>query len=509
MTANTFRKPFVTAAAIVAIAAGGTAIMWRQLAAGEAVPPNSEAKQHAEGLSTAFRAAAKEVIPSVVTIRTMTTPHRTERGAERGNRPRVPDQFKGTPFEDFFEDERFGDMFGDAPFSPREQSGMGSGVIIDPSGVVLTNRHVVAGADKVTVHLSDGRSYEATDIKTDDRTDLAVVRIKGAGKLKAAKMGTSGALEVGDWVLAIGNPFGLSETVTAGIISAKGRGLGLTDREDFLQTDAAINPGNSGGPLINLNGEVVGINTAISSRSGGYQGVGFAIPIDIARFVSDSLVKYGTVKRAYLGAAIQPLTPDLAKEFRVESSGGALVSKVMPNSPAEKAGLKQGDVVVRFGSEEIASPSQLIAEVEQTPMGQTRTLEVIREGKPQRIDVTLREQPKDYGRRIAASEDEGGEGESAGVNAMGFEVGELTAETAEQLGLKDIKGVVITKVDRGSIADRASLAAGNVITEVNGTPVASVDEFEKTLAKRPLSEGVRLLVESAQGSRFVVLRVAK
>jgi serine protease Do len=506
MTKNRLRKPVITVATIAAIAAGGTAVMWRQLSADEGGTPNTAAKQHAEGLSTAFRAAAKEVLPSVVTIRTSTTPVRTERGSNPRNR--VPEQFRGTPFEDFFNDERFGDSFEGMP-NQREQAGMGSGVIIDGNGVVLTNRHVVEGADKVNVHLSDGRVYEATDIKTDDRTDLAVVRIKGAGKLKAARMGSVDGLEVGDWVLAIGNPFGLSETVTAGIISAKGRGLGLTDREDFLQTDAAINPGNSGGPLINLNGEVVGINTAISSRSGGYQGVGFAIPIDIARFVSDSLVKHGTVKRAYLGAAIQPLTPELAKEFQVETNRGALVSKVMPESPAEKAGIKRGDVVVRFGEEEIVSPSQLVSEVEQTPTGQKRTVEVIRDGKPQRIDVTLREQPRNYGRRTASSdEQEKHEDNTANVKGLGFEVGDLTSETAEHLGLENVKGVVITKVERGSEADRHDLSAGNVITELNGTAVTSVEEFEKTMEKHK-GDSVRLLLESSQGSRFVVLSISK
>lgn len=508
MRAIARKRPVLTIATIVAVAAGGSGIMWRQLAANEAAQPSAESLRHAESLSAAFREAAKEVVPSVVTIRTVTMPVQRERA--RSPRGRAPEQFKGTPFEDFFNDDRFGDMFGDVPFEPREQSGMGSGVIIDPSGVVLTNRHVVDGADKVTVHLSDGRTFEATDIKTDDRTDLAVVRLKGAENLKAARLGHSDALEVGDWVLAIGNPFGLSETVTAGIISAKGRGLGLTDREDFLQTDAAINPGNSGGPLINLNGEVVGINTAISSRSGGYQGVGFAIPIDIARFVSDQLVKHGKVQRAYLGAAIQPVTPELAKEFRVEANRGALVSKVMPGSPAEKAGLERGDVVVRFGKEAIAGPSQLVSEVEQTPAGQKRTIEVVRDGKPQRIDVTLEAQPKDYGHRTyLTSGDDDKEGESKSVEELGLEVGELTADTAEQLGLKGIQGVVITGVERGSVADRASLSAGDVITDVNGTTVASVEDFDKAMAKRSLKDGIRLLVESRAGSRFVVLRAAK
>ena len=226
-------------------------------------------------------------------------------------------------------------------------SGIGSGVIIDPSGIILTNNHVVDGAGKIMVRLHDGREFEATDVKRDPKTDLAILRIKGAGKLTAVKLGNSDDAQVGDWVLALGDPFGLEGTVTAGIISAKGRPLGAT-RANFIQTDAAINPGNSGGPLVNLDGEVVGINTAISSNNGGNQGVGFAISSNLAKWVSQQLIANGTVKRAYLGVAIQPVDPDLAKQFGVETMQGVVVADVQPDTPAAAAGVKPGDVIVEF-----------------------------------------------------------------------------------------------------------------------------------------------------------------
>jgi serine protease Do len=508
------------AMALVALTAvsAGSVMVSRGITAGTVNEPVRTEKAEkgvtqASNLSTAFRAISKEVRPSVVTIHTVSTPVKSKRSA-RGERREMPDEFRGTPFEDLFRDGRLRGMLDDEQQGEQPaQSGLGTGVIIDPSGVILTNRHVVAGHGSVTVQLNDGRTFEASDIKTDERTDLAVLRIKGADDLKAARLGRSDEIEVGDWVLAIGNPFGLSETVTAGIISAKGRGLGLTDREDFLQTDAAINPGNSGGPLINLQGEVIGINTAISSRSGGYQGVGFAIPIDIAKFVSTQLVKNGTVKRAYLGAAIQPVSPDLAKEFHVRANDGALVTKVMPNSPAEKAGLKQGDVIVRIGDQEVNSPGELISAVEQTPIGQSRTVETLRDGKPHELTVTLKEQPKDYGHRVQRSDDESADEDkpTAGVEALGFDVTELTGEAAKRLGLDadKVKGVVISNVEQGSVADRADLSAGEIITDVNGTSVSSVAEFEKAVKSRAPKDGVRLLVESRGGSRYVVLRSTK
>lgn len=368
------------------------------------LPASDPAFDYATGLSKAFRNAADGVLPSVVTIQ-RTAAVGVE--AKSAPRDRNGDHRNGQeqPFGNWFNDPFFRRFFGDIPNMPRipfpdipqgPDMSMGSGVIVDPSGVILTNNHVVAGGGKIMVRLHDGREFEATDVKTDPRTDLAVVRIN-ASDLPAAQLGDSETLEVGDWVIAVGNPFGLEETVTAGIISAKGRGIGIMAREEFLQTDAAINPGNSGGPLVNLHGEVVGINTAISSRTGGYEGVGFAIPVNLAKWVSNQLVEHGSVTRAYLGIGIQPVTSELAAQFGLKDTSGTVVTEVQPNSPAAEAGVKAGDVVVEFGGHTIHNLRQLQALVEQAPIGSQQTLAVIRDGKPMTIELTVRHQPKDYG----------------------------------------------------------------------------------------------------------------
>jgi serine protease Do len=464
--------------------------------------------QHANSLSLAFRYAAKEVTPSVVTIQKTAAPV-VKKSSGAPNAPRVPDELRGTPFEQFFGDDRFDRFFDhdDMP-QPRGESGMGSGVIIDSSGVILTNHHVVAGPGKVTVRLANGEEYDAVEIKSDERTDLAIVRIEGAGDLKAARLGDSDQLEIGDWVVAIGNPFGLTETVTAGIISAKARGLGIAQREDFLQTDAAINPGNSGGPLINLKGEIVGINTAISTRSGGYQGIGFAIPANLARWVSKQLIADGAVKRAYLGTAIQPLTKELAQQLGVTVHEGAVVSEVFDGSPAADAGLKPGDVIVAFNGKEVGGPRELVAAVESAAIDSTAKVRILRGEKESTVDVKVRLQPEDYG-QLAGRKSSSGEDNSAEFNALGLAVGPLSDEVAEQLDLKGIEGVAITSVERGSLAERSGLEPGMAITEVNRKKVASVDEFGKALEERSLKQGVLLLVQTPSGSRFVALRAAK
>ena len=326
--------------------------------------------EHANSLSRAFRESAHVAMPSVVTVYSKESAKKvkTERG-EHGSGGNSPfsggqDPFKGTPFEGRFKDMVPNGQDGEGysmQTPPRE--GMGTGVIIDKSGIILTNNHVVEGADTVTVHFSDGREYKAVDVKTDPHSDLAVVRIKADGDLPAAHLGNSDELEIGDWVIAIGNPFEQEKTVTAGIISGKGRTLGI-NHGGLLQTDAAINPGNSGGPLVNLTGEVVGINTAIASSSGGYQGIGFAIPINQAKWVTEQLIKDGYVHRGYMGIGIGAISSEVSTKLGLQPGEGAQVSEVFPNTPAAEAKFQEGDVVTKFAGHEIHNPREVQEAVE-------------------------------------------------------------------------------------------------------------------------------------------------
>ncbi len=477
----------------------------------------------ARALSQAFRNAASDVLPSVVAIRTV--PQVVERtGAQpRGDgaeRPEMPfPEFRGTPFGDMFRDNPelrrfFEQMPRQAPSGPGfgmpgpRAGGLGSGVIIDENGIILTNNHVVAGAGKVTVQLPDGREVEAAEIHRDPRTDLAVVRIEGVDGLPAARLGDSDLAEVGDWVLALGEPFGLEGTVTAGIISAKGRGLGIAEREDFIQTDAAINPGNSGGPLVNLDGEVVGINTAISSRSGGNQGVGFAVPINLAKWVAEQLIQQGEVRRAYLGVVIQPVTHELAEHLGVAARQGVLITEVMPNTPGEQAGLKAGDVVVEFAGRKMTKPLELQGAVERMEIGSEYPLMVLRDGKRRSLTVTVGEQPSDFGRTSSRPGARGDDAkpEPSRLKGLGFQAENLTDEVAEHLGLAGHEGVVITEVERGSPAAAAGLAPGALVTHVDRKPVTDVREFREAVNDTSPERGVLLRIRDGRGARFVVLR---
>jgi serine protease Do len=467
---------------------------------------HQEAIDYATALSQTFRKAAEKVLPSVVTIqRTI---------------PASPAKKNATPERNFgFDDQN--SPFGDRPTDPflrrffedlpnlREiprgpQRSAGSGVIIDSNGTILTNNHVVSGGGKVVVRLHDGREFEAAEVRTDPKTDLAVIRLKGARSLPAAALGDSDQLQIGDWVIAAGQPFGLADTVTAGIISAKGRGLGITAREEFLQTDAAINPGNSGGPLVNLHGEVIGINTAISTTNGGYQGVGFAIPINLAKWVSQQLTEHGSVKRAYLGIGIQQVTSELSSQLGMQSTAGALVTEVRPNSPASEAKIQPGDVVVEYGGNTISEPRDLQGLVEQSTIGSKQALVVLRDGKRVSLELTVREQPQDYG--VALGETMSETPETSSFDELGLEVAPLTEDVASQLGLQGATGVVITAVEAGSPAANAGLTASMVISQVGQKKVASVQEFRAAIKDQSPQKGVLLLVRSSEGSRFVVVK---
>jgi serine protease Do len=388
---------------------------------------------------------------------------------------------------------------------------MGSGFIIDSSGIILTANHVVADAEEVKVKLHDGREYIATDVKTDPRSDVAIVRIHTDGKLPAIPMGDSDALEIGDWVVAIGSPFGLDATVTAGIISAKGRGPGIADREDFLQTDAAINPGNSGGPLINLMGQVVGINTAISTRSGGYDGVGFAVPINLARWVTDQLIEKGAVTRAFIGVGIQPVNSELAKQFNVPVGKGAIVTQVFPDTPAAAAKLEPGDLVLKFNGKEIHGSRDLQGVVERLKPDSTYPMSIVRDGKEMTVNVKLKEMPGDYSlatRRMAPQRSSPETPKADSFADLGIDIEAARPEALQKLGYKpeNVTGVLVTNVKEDSPAARAGIGEGMIIEMVGAKRVASPAEFREALKTTSLEKGIRVLVRTPRAAQFVVVQ---
>ena len=443
-----------------------------------------------------FAPVVKAVTPAVVNISTT----RVLRSTEGEQQQQFDDPF----FRRFFGDE-FYRRFG----IPRErrQSSLGSGVIVDPAGYIITNNHVIANADEIKVVMSDKREFTGKVVGTDPKTDLAVLKIENGNKgLPTIKWGDSDKLDVGEYVLAIGNPFGLNQTVTMGIVSAVGRAnVGIADYEDFIQTDAAINPGNSGGALVNARGELVGVNTAIFSRSGGYMGIGFAVPSNMVRNVMDSLIKSGKVVRGWLGVSIQGVTPDLAKNFGLSEAKGALVSEVLPGSPAAKAGIKSGDVIIDFDGKEVEDQTALRNIVAQTPVGKAVKVKVVRDKKTKTVKVNIGEQPKDM---ASVGEESGGtQGTTENKALTGLEVRNLTPDIAERLGLPaDSKGVVITDIDPASKAAAAGLRVGDMITEINREPVKNVDDFNRIVSKLGKDEHPLLLVKRREGKFFVVIK---
>jgi serine protease Do len=482
-----------SAAAVVAIMIGSA--VSQQRTTRSATQP--EALEHAESLSTAFRSAAHKVLPTVVKIKSTVNERRIT--GRNGDNP-----FRGTPFEDFFNDPRF-----QIPFDQRipRREGTGSGVIIDSEGVILTNNHVVSEADHVVVELLDGREFRATDIRTDPQSDLAIVRISGAGELPVAELGDSTTVEIGDWVLAIGNPFEFEASVSAGIISGKGRSLRAAERTSFLQTDAAINPGNSGGPLVNLNGEVIGINTAIASSSGGYQGIGFAIPIELAKWVTQQLVSKGSVSRAWLGVGIGDVNQEAAEVLGIDPRiRGVVVMQVNDGSPAARAGVRPGDVITHFADQPVTGAPQLQRAVERAPLGSRQKLRVIRRGRELELTVVTEALPDNA--TLGSQTIEGEEQDSSTSNELGLEVADLTPDLVERLNVPvDTKGVVVVNVEPNGIARQSGVQRGNVIVEVNGTGVESVKDFEKAMEAAEIEKGVTLTVKvPGSGTRFLILK---
>ncbi len=430
-----------------------------------------------------FSALAEHVGSAVVNIQVEKT----------GKDKDVAQPFEGHPFGD----ERFKDFFGkQMPPKERRQGGIGTGFIIDKNGHIITNNHVVEDADKIKVKLKDEREFDAKVIGRDPQTDLALIKIDAKGDLPVAILGRSADLRVGEWVVAVGSPFGLEQTVTAGIVSAKGRAIGSGPYDDFIQTDASINPGNSGGPLVNLNGEVVGINTAIIAHG---QGIGFAIPIDMATRIVAQLKDNGEVTRGWLGVNIQDLKGELADYYGAKHSEGVLVTDVVPGNPADKAGIKAKDVITAVNGEKVKSSRELTAKAATLPVGESTKITVLRDGKEKTFDVKVAKRPltvADAGKPPVEKEGE-----------FGLEVTNLTPEMAQRLNVNREAGVVVVGVGPDSKAYKAGVQQGDLILEVNRQSVSSTGELKQLLAKLKGGDAISLLVQRANAGMMVIKMV--
>jgi serine protease Do len=447
-----------------------------------------------------FRDVVKTVLPAVVSIESKTQ-------SSRGNRSRRATPDGEENFRKFFEElER---RQNEGP--PGEQTvGFGSGYIVDTKGIVLTNNHVVEGADYVEITMMDGRKFTSKDIKGDSRTDLAIVRIDPKGsKLPWLEFGDSNQMEIGDRVLAIGAPFGLSGSVTHGIISAKSRDLNLNRYDDFIQTDAAINPGNSGGPLVNLDGKVVGINSAIKSRTGGFQGVSMAISSNLAKSVYQALVRDGVVKRPYIGIeAMLNTSSEVLSAYGLDH-GGVIIGKVRDRSPALKGGLQADDAIAAINGKAIKDIRDLQRTIASQPVGETIKIDILRNGKPMTATVKLEEEPENYGletrRRVPRGINI--EGDGIEVEGVGMSVATVSAAQAEQRGLAQKGGAVITAVEAGSYAQRSGLSPGLVITKVNRKPVLNAAEAKKAIEESAGGDGALLHVQLNDAQAVVLLKI--
>jgi serine protease Do len=451
-----------------------------------ASPQTAQATVQPSGAPGSFAELAKNASPSVVNISTM----KVMKG--RGVTPLPFGQ--GDPFKDFF--ERF---FRDQIPKDFKQQSLGTGFIIDKDGYIMTNNHVVEMADEIRVKLSDGKEYEAKVIGRDPKTDLALIKIKADETLRPLPLGDSDRIEVGDWVVAIGNPFGLGNTVTAGIVSAKYRQIGAGSYDNFIQTDASINPGNSGGPLLDTAGEVVAINTAIFSQGGGNIGIGFAIPVNMAKDLLPQLKK-GKVVRGWLGVMIQKITLELKDKLNLKDEHGALVADVTKGGPAEKAGIERGDVIVSFDGKEIKEMRDLPFIVASTPVGKTVKVEVIRKGERKTLEVKVGEMKE---------EKETGAVSPAETPRLGMKVEELTPEVAKNLGLTEMSGIVVVQVEDDSPAALAGLKPGDVILEIDQSPVKNLEEFNHKIEKYKKGDTILLLAKRRGATIFMTLKVTE
>ena len=473
-----------------------------------------------------YRDIVKKVLPAVVSIETQPMPvaktsQPVPKEKSSSNESQLPKEFRKffeqfgiQPFGSSDQSHKFFEPFEGQPFEfpePTPHHGYGSGFVVDPKGVILTNNHVVQGAKEVVVRLEDGRHFVTKEIKTDPKTDLAIVRIDAKSPLPYLELGNSDAMQIGDRVLAVGAPFGLSGSVTAGIISAKGRHLNMNLYENFLQTDAAINPGNSGGPLVNMEGQVIGVNTAIKSSTGGSQGVGLAIPSNLAGNIMEQLVKNGVVRRGYLGVQIRALEPGVAVRLGVKSKIGVAVAKVFDGTPAAKAGIKDGDVITAIGGKAIKNGTQMQQIVAALPLKKPVEVSIVRDGQARTFSVTIEQQPQNFGSRSTPNPKTPQHQQNAlSLDKIGIELQDMTPELAEQFGFQDkTTGALVTQVQQGSIADEAGLQRGMLIVKVEHQAVGSAQTAQETLKKASLEKGILVQVRSPQGGvNYLLLKAS-
>ncbi len=472
------------------VIAGVWLLTWQALAAAADLPD--------------FTSLVEEASPAVVNISSRQTV--APRSASMG--PMAPD-LEGLPpiFREFFERGFPGGGGGGQSAPERQAQSLGSGFIISKDGYVLTNNHVVSGADEIFVRLSDRRELEAQLIGSDPRSDLALLKVDAGGDLPVVRMGKSSELKTGEWVLAIGSPFGFEYSVTAGIVSAKGRSLPNESYVPFIQTDVAINPGNSGGPLFNLKGEVVGINSQIFTRSGGFMGLSFAIPVDVAMDVVDQLKNDGAVRRGWLGVVIQEVSKDLAESFGLERPAGALVAQIMPDGPGAKGGLKVGDVILKIDGQDIIMSSELPHAVGRIRPGSQATMEIIRDRKRQQLKVTIGALPNDDALAGMPGASASDNGVATSDNRLGLVVVELTAEQKKSLDVA--AGVAVREVRPSSPGAMIGLRPGDVITSLNNKTVETAAEFRQIASKLPVDRSVSMRVIRQGRASYITFRLAE
>jgi len=522
LPAELFRQPWFKKARTAALGFGlGASLAVSPLVWAQNPPADtSAASQNLAVPQQSFAPLVKKVLPAVVNISVTEKPGSDQASAQ------MPEDFRGAPFDEFLRrffdqhggsDQREGRVmprpFGGGPDDEGSGPGriaLGSGFIVDPSGLVVTNNHVVGEAAKVSVTLQDNSKYAAKVVGRDSRTDIAVLKIKADKPLPYVAFGDSNTAQIGDWVIAVGNPFGLGGSVTTGIVSARGRDIHAGQFDDFLQIDAPINRGNSGGPTFNLQGQVIGINTAIYSPNGGSVGIGFAVPSNVAKTVVAQLQEHGKVSRGWLGVQIQEMTPAIAASLGIQGHHGALLAAVTANSPAAEAGLKQGDVVLSFNGTEISQLRDLPRAVSATKPGSSATMTVWRNGQKTELQAKVGEAPENP--RVAAAGDNSSPSGEDRAQAAGLHFAPLTADMRRELRLgRDVNGVVITSVDDGSAADSLGLMRGDVVLSINQQPVASPQDAAQKLKEAASSprKSALLLLNRRGVTQYVGLDLGK